>query len=135
MRQDMIPGSHLPDYELTDHTGSRRQLTELEREDPRILVMSRGHFCSKDHQQHLDLTAFYPKLAVACRKIITITTDALHEVKELRSSVDPLLRSLTFWGLGLVLAALWLSLLLATNFSMVVLALGLLVSLAMLNGK
>jgi hypothetical protein len=40
-----------------------------------ILILSRGHFCPKDHQQHLELAAFYPKIAVAYTKIVTISTD------------------------------------------------------------
>ncbi len=28
MRSDMVPGASLPDYELSDHTGKRRKLSE-----------------------------------------------------------------------------------------------------------
>ena len=61
MRADIAPGGTFPDYELTDHTKTRRRLSELQGIDPMILVLSRGHFCPKDHQQHLELAAFYPK--------------------------------------------------------------------------
>ncbi len=61
MRSDIIPGAHFPDYELTDHTRTRRSLSELQGNDPMILILSRGHYCPKDHQQHLELAAFYPK--------------------------------------------------------------------------
>ena len=37
----------------------------LQGNDPMILVLSRGHFCPKDNQQHLELAANYPKIAVA----------------------------------------------------------------------
>ena len=30
MRSDMIPGAVFPDYELSDHTAKRRQLSELQ---------------------------------------------------------------------------------------------------------
>lgn len=52
-----------------------------------------------------------------------------------KTGVLPLPRSLTLWGLGLVFSAIWLTLLVATNFSAVVVGLGLLVSLAILNWK
>ncbi|HEX6507380.1 MAG TPA: redoxin domain-containing protein [Chloroflexota bacterium] len=87
MRDDIIPGAHFPDYELTDHTGTRRRLSELQGNNPMILVLSRGHFCPKDHQQHLDLAAFYPKIAVAYTSIVTITTDNALALNEFRSSV------------------------------------------------
>ena len=66
MRADIVTGSQFPDYELTDHTKTRRRLSELQSGDPMILILSRGHYCPKDQQQHLELAAFYPK---KCSKI------------------------------------------------------------------
>ena len=87
MRADIVPGATFPDYELTDHTKTRRKLSELQGGDPMILLLSRGHFCPKDHQQHLELAAFHPKIAVAYTQIVTITTDNLLALNEFRSSV------------------------------------------------
>jgi peroxiredoxin len=87
MRPDIVPGARFPDYELTDHTRQRRTLSELQGGDPMILVLSRGHFCPKDHQQHLELAAFYSKIAVRYTKIVTITTDNLLQLNEFRASV------------------------------------------------
>jgi peroxiredoxin len=87
MRSDIVPGAQFPDYELTDHTGTRRSLSELQENDPMILVLSRGHFCPKDHQQHLELAAFYPRLAVAYTRLVTIATDNILELNEFRGSV------------------------------------------------
>ena len=55
MRPDIIPGAILPDYELTDHTGKRRKLSDLQGPDPMIVVLSRGSFCPK--------TAARPKIS------------------------------------------------------------------------
>ncbi len=87
MRADIVPGSRFPDYELTDHARTRRRLSEIQGNDPMILVLSRGHFCPKDHQQHLELAAFYPKIAVAYTKIVTISTDNILETNEFRDAV------------------------------------------------
>jgi peroxiredoxin len=87
MRADIVPGGIFPDYELTDHTKTRRKLSELQGIDPMILILSRGHFCPKDHQQHLELAANYPKIAVAYTQIVTISTDNLLETNEFRASV------------------------------------------------
>jgi peroxiredoxin len=87
MRNDIVPGARFPDFELTDHAGARRRLSELQGGDPMILVLSRGHFCPKDHHQHLELAAFYPQIAVAYTKLVTITTDNLLELNEFRDSV------------------------------------------------
>ncbi|HEX3492958.1 MAG TPA: redoxin domain-containing protein [Streptosporangiaceae bacterium] len=87
MRADIVPGGVFPDYELTDHTKTRRRLSELQGIDPMILLLSRGHFCPKDHQQHLELAASYSKIAVAYTQIVTVSTDNILETIEFRASV------------------------------------------------
>ncbi len=87
MRADIAPGRVFPDYELTDHTKTRRRLSDLQGADPMILVIARGHFCPKDHQQHLELVAFYPKISVAYTRLVTISTDNIIETREFRASV------------------------------------------------
>jgi peroxiredoxin len=87
MRSDIVPGGVLPDYELPDHTNTPCRLSELQGDDPMILTLARGHFCPKEHQQHLDLAAMQSKIAVAYTKIATITTDEHHTLQEFRASV------------------------------------------------
>ncbi len=55
MRSDIAPGGTFPDYELPDHTNVPRRLSELQGDDPLILTLARGHYCPKEHQQHLEL--------------------------------------------------------------------------------
>ena len=43
MRSDMVPGGIFPNYELPDHTGALRKLSDLQGEDPLILTLARGH--------------------------------------------------------------------------------------------
>src|SRR5437879_1707781 len=87
MRADIVPGATFPDYERTDHTQARRRLSELQGNDPMILILSRGHYCPKDNQQHLELAAFYPKIAVAYTSIVTISTGNILETREFHDSV------------------------------------------------
>ena len=87
MRSDMVPGSTFPDFELLDHTNTPRKLSELQCDDPLILTLARGHYCPKEHQQHLELAFFYPKISVAYTKIATISTDDHHTSQEFRASV------------------------------------------------
>ena len=90
-RTRCAPTSHrtgpFPDYELSDHAETRRRLSELQRNDPMILVLSRGHYCPKDHQQHLQLAAFQSQITVACTQIVTISTDSILETREFRDAV------------------------------------------------
>ena len=46
------PRRRLPDYELSDHRGKHRSLSELQEGDPMVVVLSRGGFCPKDRSQH-----------------------------------------------------------------------------------
>ena len=87
MRPDIQIGSTLPDYELSDHTGKRRKLSELQGSDPMILILSRGGFCPKDRWQHRRLVDFYPEINVAYTRIVTISTDNLFETNEFRAGV------------------------------------------------
>jgi len=52
-----------------------RRLTDLQAGQPMILVLARGHFCPKDHQQHRELVQLLPRVDVAYTSIVTITTD------------------------------------------------------------
>jgi peroxiredoxin len=87
MRSDIVPGGVLPDYQLPDHNGEMRKLSELQADDPLVLTLARGHYCPKEHQQHLELAEFYPKIAVAYTRIATIATDDHHTIQEFRASV------------------------------------------------
>ena len=87
MRPDITPGATLPDYELPDHENVPRRLSELQGKDPLILTLARGHYCPKEHQQHLQLAAAYPQIAVAYTKAATISTDDHHTSQELYTLV------------------------------------------------
>jgi len=87
VRAEIVPGGVFPDFELTDHTKTRRRLSALQGIDPMILILSRGSFCPKDHQQHAELAANYPKIAVAYTQIVTISTDNILETQDFRESV------------------------------------------------
>src|SRR5438094_10621435 len=87
MRPDIVPGAVFPDYELTDHTGKRRKLSELQEQDPMVLVLSRGSFCLKDRRQHEGLLLLHREMEVGYCRLVTISTDNLLETNEFRSDV------------------------------------------------
>jgi len=47
MPPDNVPGAVSREYELSDHRDMRRTLSELQRGDPLVLVLSRGGFCQR----------------------------------------------------------------------------------------
>src|SRR5258707_3358594 len=87
MRTDIVPGTNFPDYELTDHTGKRRKLSELQGQDPMVLVLGRGGYCPKDRRQAEGLAQLHRELEVAYCRLVTITTDNITETNEYRTGV------------------------------------------------
>ncbi|MBZ9846136.1 redoxin domain-containing protein [Mesorhizobium sp. CA5] len=84
MRSDIVPGSNFPDYELPDHTAVRRKLSDLQGEDPMVVVLGRGGFCPRDRRQTEGLVRLYGEMEVGYCRLVTITTDNLLETNEHR---------------------------------------------------
>ena len=87
MRADIVPGAKFPDYEFSDQTGKRRKLSELQGDDPLILVLARGGYCPKDRRQHEGLVQLHRELEVSYCRLVTISTDNITETNEFRSGV------------------------------------------------
>ena len=75
MRADIVAGAVFPDYELTDHAGKRRKLSDLQGPDPMILVLSRGGYCPKDLRQAEGLVQLHREMEVGYSRLVTISTD------------------------------------------------------------
>jgi peroxiredoxin len=87
MRADIAPGAVFPDYELTDHTGKRRKLSDLQGPDPMILVLSRGGFCPKARRHAEVLVELDREMEVGYCCLVTISTDTLMETNEYRTGI------------------------------------------------
>ncbi len=87
MRPDIGPGATFPDDELPDQDRIVRRLSEIQGDDPLILTLARGHYCPKEHHQHLQLAAVQPQISVGCTRLATISTDTHHASLEFRASV------------------------------------------------
>ncbi len=87
MRADIVPGAVFPDYELSDHRADHRKLSELQGDDPLILVLARGGFCPKDRRQHEGLLQIHREMQVGFCRLVTISTDNLLETNEFRNGV------------------------------------------------
>ncbi len=87
MRADIVPGAKFPDYELSDHTSKRRKLSDLQGQDPLILVLGRGGFCPKDRRQSENLLQLHREMEVGYCRLVTITTDNLLETNEFRGAL------------------------------------------------
>ena len=90
MRADIVPGAVFPDYELADHRGKHRTLSEVQQSDPLVLVLSRGGFCPKERRQHEGLLQLHREAQVGYCRLVTISTDNLLETNEFRAGVGAL---------------------------------------------
>jgi peroxiredoxin len=89
MRADIVAGAQFPDYELSDHTGKRRRLSEIAENEPMVIVLARGGYCPKDRRQHEGLAALWREMmpGVGYCRLVTISTDTLIETNEFRNAV------------------------------------------------
>src|SRR5713226_468324 len=87
MRTDIVAGAVFPDYELTDHTGKRRKLSDLQGPDPMILVLSRGGVCPKDRREAEGLVQLHHEVKVGDCSRGTISTANMLLTNEYRDGV------------------------------------------------
>jgi peroxiredoxin len=87
MRADIVPGAVFPDYELPDHRGKHRSLSQLQGIDPMVLVLSRGGYCPKERRQHEGLLQLHREMQVGYSRLATLSTDNLFETNEFRTGV------------------------------------------------
>lgn len=88
MPRKLNPGATFPDYQLSDHTGTARRLSELQGPDPLALTLARGGYCPKEHRQHLWMAAMEPEVTVGYCRFVTISTDSVLASREWRQRLD-----------------------------------------------
>ena len=87
MRADIVRGAVFPGYDIPDHRGKHRTLSELQEGDPLVLVLSRGGFCPKERRQHEGLMQLHREMGVGYCRLVTISTDNLLETNDFRTGV------------------------------------------------
>ena len=68
-------GDHLIDFELPDHNGNLRRLSELVGGDPTILQFYRGFWCPKDQASFRELVRLQDQVEVAYTRMISVSVD------------------------------------------------------------
>lgn len=86
MSQHLQPGATLPDFELADHNGTKRRLSEIQGDDPMILMLGRGEHCPRERQHQREMIKFHEWCAVAFTQLVTILPNDLHDLNRLRMS-------------------------------------------------
>jgi AhpC/TSA family len=87
MRSDVQEGARFPDYQLPDHDGIERRLSELQGANPMLVHLARGGFDPKEHRFLRHLADTYPDFRAAYTRVVVISTDGQLEINEFRDSV------------------------------------------------
>ena len=86
IRPDIVPGALFPDYELTDHTAKRRELSELQGSTK--WSYSPRRFLSQGPPPGGTLVQFHREMEVGYCRLVTISMDKITLTNEYR------------WGVG-----------------------------------
>lgn len=86
MSEKLVAGARLPDFQLPDHTGVMRHLSELQGGNPMILMLARGEHCPRERQHQREMLKFYEWCAVAFTQLVTILPNNAHDTNKLRIS-------------------------------------------------
>ena len=87
MRPDIREGAAFPDYELADHEGKVRALSELQGGNPLVLHLSRGGYDPKEHRYLRGLVDAYPDFRVGYTRVVVISTDNQLDTNEFRDAL------------------------------------------------
>ncbi len=82
----IVPGMVLPDFQLPDQDGVPRRLSELQNDDPMVVMLGRGEHCPRERQHQRELVEFHRWCAVAFTKLVTVLPNDLHDVYKLKIS-------------------------------------------------
>jgi peroxiredoxin len=89
MRPDITLGATFPNYRLTDHSGQEQRLSEIQGDDPMIVVLAREAYSAKDQVQQEGLVQLWREMkpGVGYCRLVTITTSNPQETLNYRSGV------------------------------------------------
>src|ERR1051326_5213376 len=86
MTDKLAVGAMLPDFDPPDDTGTMRRLSELQGDNPMVLLLGRGEHCPRERQHQRELVKLHGWCAVGFASMVTILPNGLHDVMKLRIS-------------------------------------------------
>src|ERR687884_29810 len=86
MSKGLTPGSVIPDFELPDENGVKHRLSELQGDNPMIVMLGRGEHCPRERQHQKELIKLYEWCAVGFTSMVTVLPNDQHETYKLKIS-------------------------------------------------
>jgi peroxiredoxin len=72
---ELAVGRPVPDFELADHAGNRRRLSQLVGDDPTVLHFYRGWWCPKEQAFFRRLVSLQEDAEVAYSRMVSVSVD------------------------------------------------------------
>ena len=73
--EPLVPGARFVDFELADHSGNERRLSELVGGDPAVLQFYRGWWCPKEQAFFRRLVRLQDEAEVAYSRFLSVSVD------------------------------------------------------------
>jgi peroxiredoxin len=80
----MKPGGKLPDFELPDENGVMHRLSDLQGDDPMVLMLGRGEHCPRERQHQRSMVEFHGWSHVAFTNVVTILPNSRHDAYRMK---------------------------------------------------
>lgn len=84
MSRGLSPGETLRDFELPDENGTLHRLSELQGDDPMVLMLGRGEPCPRERQHQHELLKLQEWAPVAFTQLVTVLPNDLHDVHKMK---------------------------------------------------
>jgi peroxiredoxin len=84
MIHTLTPGATLPDFTLPDDGGVMRTLSQLQGDDPMVLMLGRGEHCPRERQHQHEMLALQRWCAVGFTTLVTVLPNDLHDTNKMR---------------------------------------------------
>jgi peroxiredoxin len=86
MSKNLQPGMTLPDFELRDDEGNLHKLSELQGDEPMVLLLGRGEHCPRERQHQREMLKLHEWSAVGFTTLVTVLPNDAHETNKLKIS-------------------------------------------------
>jgi peroxiredoxin len=87
MTNKLVPGAVLPDFELPDDAGVKRRLSELQGNDPLVLLLGRGEHCPRERRHQIEMLRFHEWCGVAFTNLVTVLPNSVPDTRKFRTSI------------------------------------------------
>jgi peroxiredoxin len=84
----LAPGDTIPDFELPDHAGNARRVSDLIAGDPAVLQFYRGWWCPKEQTFFRRLVALQEEAEVAYCRFVSVSVDPPDVSAAFRAGLD-----------------------------------------------